>query len=144
MGWVDGGGKMEHSQSSPHIFFVLSTWATQYISMKMCDRYPMSCGANCLVKSIPGSLQSVDNRKVWPNQTAVTVNMLLFFAYPTSNGGMQNGSSVGIGTCCIHVFARFAPICMLSRCFVTKFLQRRSVRTLLRMCCRLGSQAAVT
>ncbi len=26
-------------------------------------------------------------------------------AYPTTNGGMQNGSSVGIRTRCIHVFA---------------------------------------
>ncbi len=28
-------------------------------------------------------------------------------ACPTTNGGMQNGSSVGICTCCIDVFARF-------------------------------------
>ncbi len=35
---------------------------------------------------------------------------------PTINGGMQNGSSVGIHTHCIHVFARLVPIFMLSRC----------------------------
>ncbi len=27
--------------------------------------------------------------------------------YPTTNGGMQNGSSVDIHTHCVHVFARF-------------------------------------
>ncbi len=27
--------------------------------------------------------------------------------HPTSNGGMQNGSSVGICTRCVHIFARF-------------------------------------
>ncbi len=26
---------------------------------------------------------------------------------PTTNGGMQNGSSVEIRACCMHVFARF-------------------------------------
>ena len=34
-------------------------------------------------------------------------------AYPTTNGGMQNGSSVGPCTHYIHVFAYVAPICML-------------------------------
>ncbi len=41
-------------------------------------------------------------------------------------------------THCIHVFARLAPICMLSRCLLTKFLHRRSVRSLLRVRCWLG------
>ncbi len=43
-------------------------------------------------------------------------------AYPTSNGGAQNESSVGICTHCpTHVFfACSAPICMLDRCLVTK------------------------
>ncbi len=49
--------------------------------------------------------------------------------HPTTNGGMQNRSSVGIHTQCVHVFARLALICMLSRCLVTKFLRRSSVRT---------------
>ena len=38
--------------------------------------------------------------------------MLGFFFrldHPTSNGGMQNGSSVGICAHCMHVFARLAP-----------------------------------
>ena len=39
---------------------------------------------------------------------------------PTTNGGMQNGSSVGTCTHCIHAFAYFAPICMLSRSLLTK------------------------
>ncbi len=39
---------------------------------------------------------------------------------PTSNGGMQNGSSVGTCPRCIHVFARLALMCMLSRCLGTK------------------------
>ncbi len=33
---------------------------------------------------------------------------------------MQNGSSVGIHTHFIHVFALLVPICMLSRCLATK------------------------
>ncbi len=36
--------------------------------------------------------------------------------YPTTNGGMQNGGSVRISTHRIQVFARLAPICLLSRC----------------------------
>ncbi len=32
----------------------------------------------------------------------------------------KNGSSVGTRTRCTHVFARLAPICMLSRCLSTK------------------------
>ncbi len=60
---------------------------------------------------------------------------------PTTNGGMQDGSSVRICKCCIHVLARFKPICMLSRCLLTKFLHRSSVGSLLRVrcCCWLGS-----
>ncbi len=57
---------------------------------------------------------------------------------PTSNGGMQNGSSVGICTHCVHVFARLMPTCMLSRCLLTKFLHRSSGGSLLRVCCWLG------
>ncbi len=43
-----------------------------------------------------------------------------FIAFPTSNGGMQNGSSVGTCTRCTHVFACLAPTGMLSRCLSTK------------------------
>ena len=43
----------------------------------------------------------------------------------------------------VHVahtfFARLAPICMLSRCLLTKFLHRSSVGSLLRVRCWLGN-----
>ncbi len=39
---------------------------------------------------------------------------------PTTNRGMQNGSSVGTCARCMHVFARSVPIRMLSRCLSTK------------------------
>ncbi len=39
---------------------------------------------------------------------------------PTTNSGMQNKSSVGIYTDCIHAFAHLAPICMLSQCLAKK------------------------
>ena len=38
--------------------------------------------------------------------------------YPTTYGGTQNGSSVGKYPHCIHVFARLAPNCMLSKCLL--------------------------
>ncbi len=38
----------------------------------------------------------------------------------------------------MHVFAHLAPICMLSRCLLTKFLHRSSVGSLLRVHCWLG------
>ncbi len=60
------------------------------------------------------------------------------YGYPTTNGGMQNVSSVGICIHCTHVFARLAPICMLSWCLLTKFLHWSSVRSLLRVRCWLG------
>ncbi len=53
--------------------------------------------------------------------------MLQFYWYPTTNGGMQNGSSVEIRTHSLQVFARLAPICMVIGCLVTKFLHRRLV-----------------
>ncbi len=58
--------------------------------------------------------------------------------FPTSNGGMQKGSSVGMCTHCIHVFAHLALICMLSRCLGTKFPHRSSGGSLLRVSCWLG------
>ncbi len=61
---------------------------------------------------------------------------------PTTNGDMQKGSSVGIHTHCMHVFARLASTCMLSRCLVTKFLQRSSGGSLLRVRCWLGVNGA--
>ncbi len=42
------------------------------------------------------------------------VTKLLMYYYPTTNDGMQNGSSVEIYAQCIHVFARLESICMLS------------------------------
>ncbi len=38
---------------------------------------------------------------------ALYVAFLMWSTCPTSNAGMQNGSSVGICTQCKHVFARF-------------------------------------
>ncbi len=65
--------------------------------------------------------------------------------YPTSNSGMQNGSSVRIRTHCKHVFFAFlAPICMLSQCSLAKFLHRSSVGSLLRVHCWLGTTEAAT
>ena len=58
---------------------------------------------------------------------------------PTTYGGTQNGSSVGICTRCIHVFTRFAPTCMLSPCLLMKFLHWSSVGSLLRVRCWLGT-----
>ncbi len=60
--------------------------------------------------------------------------------YPTTNGGMQNGSSVEICTHCTHVFARSSQICMLSRCLLKKFLHRSSGGTLIRVRCLLGKK----
>ena len=67
-------------------------------------------------------------------------------AHPTSNGGMQNGSSVGIYifTLHVHIFAHLAPIFMPSRCSQTKFLMRSSVGSLLRVRCWLGSRSFVS
>ncbi len=62
--------------------------------------------------------------------------------FPTTNGGMQNGSSVGLYTHCIHVFACLAQICTVwsvSACLLTRFLHRSSVGSLLRVRCWLGS-----
>ncbi len=59
---------------------------------------------------------------------------------PTTNRGIQNGYLVGIYTRCIHVFARLAPICVLIRCLLAKFLHRSSVGSLLRVRCWLGGR----
>ena len=54
---------------------------------------------------------------------------------PTNNSGMQNGSSVGIYTQCIHVFAHFAPICTLCRALINKIspseLSRKFIKSAL-------------
>ena len=65
------------------------------------------------------------------------------YRHPTSNGGMQNGSSVGIRTRYVHVFARLAPICMLSRGVLKIFLHRSSGGSLLGVRCWLGRQIAL-
>ena len=74
------------------------------------------------------------------SSTATSFTVLLPRSQPPT-GGMQNGSSVGTSTHRIHVFFAhiWHPICMFSRCLVTKFLHRSSVGSLLRVCCRLGS-----
>ena len=43
-----------------------------------------------------------------------------YFVGPTTNGGTQNGSRVGICTRWVHVFALLASICMLSRCLLNR------------------------
>ncbi len=60
------------------------------------------------------------------------------YFFPTSNGGMQDESPVGIRTNCVHVFACLAPICLLSRRLLTNFLHRSSGGSLLRVRCWLG------
>ncbi len=67
-----------------------------------------------------------------------------FFSFPTTNGGMQNGSSVGIFTHCMHFFACLVLICMLSRCLLTKFLQRSSLRKFIKGALLVGSSACVS
>ena len=57
---------------------------------------------------------------------------------PTTNAGMQNGSSVGIHTRCTHVFPHLAPIFVLSRCLVAKFLHRSSGGSLLKSALLVG------
>ena len=59
--------------------------------------------------------------------------------HPTTNSGMQNGSSVGIRPRCVHVFACLVPICVLGRCSLATFLHRSSVGSLWRVRCWLGS-----
>ncbi len=48
--------------------------------------------------------------------------------------------TVVCSTHCIHVFVRLAPICMLSQCLLTKFLNRSSVGSLLKVHCWLGTR----
>ena len=63
--------------------------------------------------------------------------------YPTTNGGIQNGNSAGICTQCIHVFTRLAPICMLSRCLLTKISAQELIWKLTkRVRCWLGSTSS--
>ena len=59
---------------------------------------------------------------------------------PTTNGGLVNGSSVGICIHCIHIFAHLAPVCMLSRFLLAKFLHQSSVESLLKLRCWLGKR----
>ena len=65
----------------------------------------------------------------------------IFFsiACPTSKGGMQNGSSVGIPTRCARVFARLGArfACSVDD-YQQKFLRRSSEGSLLRLHCWLG------
>ena len=58
--------------------------------------------------------------------------------YPTTNGGMQNGSSVEMLTHCVHVFACLVSIFTLSQWITTKFLPRSSAGSILRVRCWLG------
>ncbi len=66
-------------------------------------------------------------------------DMHAYFPYPTTNGGMQTGSSVGISTRCIHVLAPLgADLHAQSVIFNKKNLQRSSVGSLSGVHCRLG------
>ena len=59
-----------------------------------------------------------------------------------TDGGMKNGSSVGIGTRCMHVIERFAPTCNAQSVLINKkFLHRSSDGSLLRVRCWLGMTA---
>ena len=77
---------------------------------------------------------AVELNQIWENKCS------RFCSCPTTNGDMQNESSVKTCTHCMHVFARSAPICTLSRCLLTKFLHRSSVGSLLRVRCWLGAE----
>ncbi len=59
--------------------------------------------------------------------------------HPTTNGGMQNGSSGGMHARCIHVLARFGTdLHAQSVLSSKKFRHRSSVGSLLRVHCWLG------
>ncbi len=64
-------------------------------------------------------LEEEEMRRMDPKMRKPRRKTLAFFLkpseIPTTNGGMQNGSSVGTCTHCMHVLACFAPIGMLSR-----------------------------
>ncbi len=64
---------------------------------------------------------------------------------PTTNCVVcKNGSSVGIYTHCIHIFARLVPICVLSRCLSTEVsaseLTRKFIKSVLLVGCVLLSE----
>ena len=65
------------------------------------------------------------------------MNFESMYVYPTTNGGMQNGSSVGIHYTLLACFCTF--FCMLTRLLLKKLLHRSSVGSLLRVRCWLGS-----
>ncbi len=59
--------------------------------------------------------------------------------YPTTNGGAQKGSSVGICTRCIHVFfACLAPICHAQSVLVDKVSASELSRKLIRSALLVG------
>ena len=58
---------------------------------------------------------------------------------PNHQRGMQNGSSIGVCTRCIHIFARLETDLHAQSVLVRQsFLHRSSVRSLLRVRCWLG------
>ncbi len=63
----------------------------------------------------------------------------LSLSLPTSNGGMQNGSSVEIY--CILMARTFLARLYAQSMLINKILHRSSVASLLRVCCWLGSLA---
>ena len=61
-----------------------------------------------------------------------------FYADPTTNGGMQNGSSVGIHARCKQVFACLAPICVHGRCLLTNISASELSRNFLKSALLVG------
>ena len=77
-----------------------------------------------------------------PNRTAnqtphidYHVGSTVELPYPTTNGGTQNGCSVGICTRCMHVFARLAPIYYAQSVLINKIsaseLNRKVIKSAL-------------
>ena len=71
-------------------------------------------------------------KKSWPSERSSP-------SIPTTNGGMQKRKlSRNTYTLRTRFFARLAPICVLRRCLLAKFLHRSSGGSLLRVRCWLG------
>ena len=55
----------------------------------------------------------------------------------------KNGSSVGIRTCCIHIFACLAPICVLGRCLLKKISASELSRKFIKSALLVGQQKKI-
>ena len=88
---------------------------------------------SCCAEDVP---QRVNARLVSCAECWSGFFFLAKLSFPTTNGGVQNGRSVGTCTRCTHVFCTFwQRICMLSRCSVTKIsaseLRRKFIKSAL-------------